>query len=171
MQVNPNYWRQCNSCKKEIPYGQGYYECSVSTCTRKRTGYVFCSVPCWERHLPGARHRDAGAIEKRSPSRQQWEKELSDDEPTTVSAASTNTGARRIVKSAPSSSTPKKQIPREILIVASKLKHYIRERSGMNTSNEVLGALSDQVRILADEAIDKARAAGRKTVLDRDFKS
>lgn len=63
-----NFWRKCSSCKKEIGLSTKYYECSVSTCTGQRTGYVFCSIPCWEVHLPGARHRDAGAIEKKSPA-------------------------------------------------------------------------------------------------------
>ncbi len=45
-----------------------YYECNVSTCNGKRTGYAFCTVQCWEVHLPGARHRNAGAIEKKSPA-------------------------------------------------------------------------------------------------------
>lgn len=50
------------------------------------------------------------------------------------------------------------------------MKDYIRLKSEMNTSADVMPILSDIVRRLADEAIDKARAEGRKTVLDRDFK-
>jgi histone H3/H4 len=57
----------------------------------------------------------------------------------------------------------------EILVVVSKLKAYIRARSEMNTSDSVMETLSDLVRRLCDDAIDKARAAGRKTVMDRDF--
>jgi histone H3/H4 len=57
----------------------------------------------------------------------------------------------------------------EVLIVASKLKNYIRAKSGMNTSASVLGVLSDKVRQLCDQAIENARADGRKTVKDRDF--
>ena len=56
----------------------------------------------------------------------------------------------------------------EIMIVVSKLKKYIRERSGMNTSDGIVDALSDHVRALADLCIRNAAAAGRKTVLDRD---
>jgi hypothetical protein len=55
------------------------------------------------------------------------------------------------------------------LIVASKLKSYVRARSGMNTSNGVLDVLSDSVRALCDEAIRSARRDGRKTIMDRDF--
>lgn len=58
----------------------------------------------------------------------------------------------------------------EVLVVASKLKKYIRENSdGMNTSAKVMEALSDSLRGLCDQAIENARKAGRKTVLDRDF--
>src|SRR3989338_3059000 len=63
-----NYWRKCSTCKKEISFKTKYYECSVSTCAGQRTGYVFCSISCWEVHLPGAKHRSAGAVEKCSPS-------------------------------------------------------------------------------------------------------
>jgi len=60
---------------------------------------------------------------------------------------------------------------KDILIVASKLKKYIREKSGMSCSADVLEALSDMVRIQANDAIDRARADGRKTVKGRDFSS
>jgi hypothetical protein len=58
-----------------------------------------------------------------------------------------------------------------VLIVASKLKVYIKARSGMNTSDRVMETLSGEVRKLADRAIANARRAERKTVLDRDFDS
>jgi hypothetical protein len=61
------------------------------------------------------------------------------------------------------------EAPREILIVASKLKSYVRTRSGMNTSDSVLDLLSDSVRALCDDAIRSARRDGRKTVMERDF--
>ncbi len=63
------FWRKCSSCKKEIIFNTNHYVCSVSTCNGLRTGYVFCTLPCWETHLPGAKHRNAGAIEKKSPLR------------------------------------------------------------------------------------------------------
>ncbi|MAE72656.1 MAG: hypothetical protein CL675_01075 [Bdellovibrionaceae bacterium] len=59
---------------------------------------------------------------------------------------------------------------REVLIVASKLKTYIKEKSDMNTSASVMTKLSHIVRAACDSAIESARAEGRKTVLDRDFK-
>ena len=60
-------------------------------------------------------------------------------------------------------------VPRDILIVASKLKKYIRARSGMNTSDSVMDVLSARVRTLCDDAIVRAHEDGRKTVMDRDF--
>lgn len=57
----------------------------------------------------------------------------------------------------------------EVLVVASKLKKYIKSQSGMNTSSNVMGALSDRIRQMCNEAINSAQSEGRKTVMDRDF--
>ena len=57
----------------------------------------------------------------------------------------------------------------EVLIVVSKLKNYIREASGFNTSGNVSPKLSDLIRTLCDGAIERARKDGRKTLMDRDF--
>jgi hypothetical protein len=150
-------WRKCNSCKKPIAFNARYYVCSVSTCNGQRTGYVFCSVPCFEIHLPGARHKDAAAIEQKAPA----------------SAAAKPTDGREpqrtIIKSSGASTPTRAQMPREVLIIASRLKEYIQARGDMNTSANVMDVLSDYVRIVCDHAIDNARADSRKTVLDRDF--
>lgn len=61
------------------------------------------------------------------------------------------------------------QTEKEVLIVISKVKNYVREKSDMNTSGSVAGKLSDIIRRLCDEAIERARRDGRKTVMDRDF--
>ena len=58
---------------------------------------------------------------------------------------------------------------KEILVVASKIKKYVRSVAGMSTSANVLPKLSDAIRSLCDQAIENARADGRKTVMDRDF--
>ncbi len=58
---------------------------------------------------------------------------------------------------------------KDVLIVVSKLKNYVRDQSGMNTSGNVPEALSDIIRSLCDQAIARARSDGRKTVMDRDF--
>jgi hypothetical protein len=57
-----------------------------------------------------------------------------------------------------------------VLIVISKVKAYIRAKSGMNTSDGIVPVLSDHVRKLLDQAIENAKADGRKTVLERDVK-
>jgi len=67
MSEGSTYWRRCSNCKAEIGFGKKHFVCSVSTCNRKRTGLVFCSVECWDAHLPTARHRDAWALEKVAP--------------------------------------------------------------------------------------------------------
>lgn len=61
-----------------------------------------------------------------------------------------------------------KDAEREILIVISKMKKYIKDRSGFNCSDSVGDALSEHVRALCDDAIRAAARDERKTVLDRD---
>jgi histone H3/H4 len=58
---------------------------------------------------------------------------------------------------------------KDVLVVASKLKKYIKERSGMSCSADSFEALSDMIRIHANDAVDRARADGRRTVKGRDF--
>ncbi len=58
---------------------------------------------------------------------------------------------------------------KDTLIIASKLKKYIRESAGMSTSAAVMEVLSEKVRALCNEAAAKAKSDGRKTVMDRDF--
>ncbi len=164
-----SFWRKCSTCKKPIQLGAKYFVCSVSTCNGDRTGYVFCSMNCFEAHLPGARHRSAGAIEKFAPK----------NAVAIATGAGSNAEAARaparIIVSSPNISSGstghsnKTAIPREVLIIASRLKEYIQARADFNTSASVMDVLSDHMRILCDRAIDHARAEGRKTVLDRDF--
>lgn len=66
-------------------------------------------------------------------------------------------------------SNPETQEGGEVLVVASKIKNYIRSKSGMNTSAAVMEALSARIRQLCDQAMDNAKSDGRKTVMDRDF--
>lgn len=58
---------------------------------------------------------------------------------------------------------------KEVLVVISKVKAYIRAKSSMNTSDAVTEALSDLVRTTCDQAIEKAKSEGRKTVMARDI--
>lgn len=57
----------------------------------------------------------------------------------------------------------------DVLVVVSKLKSYIRAKSGMNTAATVSTKITEIVKGLCDEAIEKAKADGRKTLMDRDF--
>ncbi len=58
----------------------------------------------------------------------------------------------------------------ETLVVASKVKVYIKNKSGMNTSSSVMTALTAVVEKACDDAIATAESNKRKTVMDRDFK-
>jgi hypothetical protein len=160
-------FRLCSTCRKPIGFGARYYHCSVSTCNRPRTALYFCSVPCWDAHVPEARHRDAWAEEARAPTQEAWQAEqqalLSANQANMEDKAPKD---RKIV-----TATAGGEVPREVLVVVSKLKAYVRARSGFNTSDGVVDALSDHLRRLCDLAIDNASVDNRKTVLDRDFKS
>lgn len=57
----------------------------------------------------------------------------------------------------------------DVLVVASKVKTYIKDKSAMNTSGAVPEELSKRLVILLDKAIENAKADGRKTVMDRDI--
>ena len=85
-----------------------------------------------------------------------------------ASEESSSPTRRRIVSSSLSSSS-KSSVEKDILIVASKLKKYIKDRHDMNTSANVMDKLSDLVRDLCDDAVIRARQEGRKTLMDRDF--
>jgi hypothetical protein len=156
-------WRRCSACKEPIALGAQYWVCSVSTCNRKRTGLAFCSVRCWEVHLPGAHHREAWALDRRAPA--------THEEPPADAAGGESARAPRRILAAPAATPRASSPPREILIVASRLKEYVRLRAGYNTSDGVLGPLSDIVREVCDRAIENARREGRKTVLERDVPS
>ena len=144
-------WRRCSACKSDIALGGTYWVCSVSTCNRKRTALVFCTVDCWEVHLPTERHREAWAVEERAPTDPDPPEGAPRQRRPRVTASGTTDDGRG-----------------EILIVASRLKTYIRSSSSYNTSDNVLPRLSDAIRKICDEAIRNARRAERQTVLERD---
>ncbi|HVH06460.1 MAG TPA: hypothetical protein VNE71_10730 [Myxococcota bacterium] len=158
--TEPIPWRRCSACKKPIATGAVYWVCSVSTCNRERTALAFCTVECWEVHLPSANHREAWAVERKAPASPQ-------PPPKGSTGGSAERGVRRVLVRESSPATDSKE-RREILIIASRLKDYIRARSGYNTSDGVLDPLSDIVRRVCDDAIKAAQRDGRMTVLDRD---
>lgn len=165
---DPSVWRRCSACKQPIPLGATYWVCSVSTCNRKRTALAFCSVSCWDAHLPVARHREAWAEERTAPRTPEPGPAASATRAERARGAPADAERRRrIVRPEPAAPRPAGP-PQEVLIIASRLKDYVRARAGFNTSERVLGPLSDLVRRACDEAIRNARREGRRTVLDRD---
>lgn len=155
-------WRGCSRCKKPIGFGAEYLVCSVSTCNRARSAMVFCSMDCWDAHVPIAGHREAHAEERRAPS----SAEEAAAKPVRVAGQSRpRTGKRRVA--------PVKRrdpsLPKETLVVVKALKTYIKAAGDLRTSDGVADVLSEKLRDICDRAIDRAKADGRKTVLDRDF--
>jgi histone H3/H4 len=57
----------------------------------------------------------------------------------------------------------------EVLVVASKVKALIKKQSEMNTSSNVMEALTKIIEREVSRAIERAKADKRKTVMDRDF--
>ena len=57
----------------------------------------------------------------------------------------------------------------DVLVVASKVKKFIKDKSGMSTSASVMQALTSVVERECNKAIEKAKNDKRKTVMDRDF--
>jgi len=170
----PEYFRLCTTCKKPIGFGADYLQCSVSTCNRNKLAQFFCTLACWDAHLPEARHRDAWAEPMKALTReafrreQQEERERDARSSSRESAMSEDAEKRRRLVGAPAVASA--DVPEDVLVVVSKLKAYVKARSGMNTSDGVTDVLSAKLRKLCDAAIEVARADGRKTVLDRDFK-
>ena len=184
-------WMLCSACRKELPFRAVHWVCSVSTCNRSRTRLVFCSVACWDSHVATFNHRDAWAVEAQAPSR----KNMSGMKPTWTGSARPAPPSLCLARACPScgrnhasscrpAAAPSPAPPLtahaggpalsssyahdDVLVVVSKVKKYIRDRSGMNTSDAVAEALGDHVRSVCDEAIRAAARDGRKTVLDRD---
>lgn len=172
MSQNPQeatYWKKCSSCKNEIGFNSIYKLCSVSTCRSKRTGYVFCSVPCWDAHLGFANHREAYAEEYTSPTRDAYLRSLNDSE-------KTREPVRRKVTTSVGSAAQAPEVSSggtyevDTLIVVSKVKKFIQEQSGFNTSHCGVDALTQKVVQECLKAIEVARGAERKTVMGRDVK-
>ena len=158
-------WKICSTCKKPIHFGADYYLCSVSTCNRLRTGLFFCSVHCWDAHLPEARHRDAWAEAQTAPTRGAWQEEQAQREERAAAKAQEQAqepARRRVV------GQPRADLPKDILVVVSKMKAYVKASQDMKTSDGVMPVLSEHLRQLCDAACRVAAEDGRKTILDRD---
>lgn len=179
-------FRVCSICRKPIPFESRYYACSVSTCNRKPTALYFCSVPCWDAHVPDARHKDAWAIEEKAPTEAEAraEKNATNDSVRrrVVSSSTSNADATRGADGARSTNNANNAVnaadddapghlPEDILVVVSKLKAYVKARGSMNTSDGVTDVLSEHLRSLCTKAIRSAAQNSRKTVLARDFEA
>ena len=57
----------------------------------------------------------------------------------------------------------------EVLVVASKVKKFIKDKAGMSTSSSVMQALTEVIERECGKAIENAKSDKRKTVMDRDF--
>lgn len=57
----------------------------------------------------------------------------------------------------------------DIIVVASKVKKYVKEKAAFNTSATTMEALSQKLTQILDKSIENARTEGRKTVMDRDI--
>ena len=171
------HFRLCSSCRRPLAFGTRYYACSVSTCNRGKTALTFCSVPCFQAHVPTLRHRDAWAEEQTAPTREAWEAQQREEALREAAAEPENPG---VVRRAATATNPNNQaahkeprmsneVPKEVLVVVSKVKAFIRQTSGMNTSDAVTEALSELVRGACEQAVARAKADGRKTVMARDI--
>lgn len=111
------------------------------------------------------RHRDAWAEPVKAPTREQYLAELAAEEEKANDMSEEADKARRIVGLSDDG------LPKDVLVVVSKLKAYIKARSSMSTSDTAMDVLSQHLRKLCDQAIRHAATAGRKTVMDRDFEA
>jgi histone H3/H4 len=111
------------------------------------------------------RHRDAWAEKAKAPSRESYLAELAEDAEEEAKQADEADKARRIVGLSDDA------LPKDVLVVVSKLKAYVKARSGMSTSDGAMDVLSGHLRKLCDDAIRHAGTAGRRTVMDRDFEA
>lgn len=160
-------WKACSTCKKPVAFGAKYFVCSVSTCQRERVGFQFCAQDCWDAHVPMMRHREAWAEERRAPTEQllRAQEAALAAKPAPAPKPPAAVGAPR------PAAEPREAVssPGDVLVVVSKLKAYIKDKSGMSTSDSVIPLLSNRLRRLADGGMASAQRNGRKTVLDRDF--
>ncbi len=62
----------------------------------------------------------------------------------------------------------RKAAKKEVLVVASKVKAYIKSKK-MMTSSDAIGALSDNVRDILDAAMKRTKANRRSTVKPQDL--
>ena len=57
----------------------------------------------------------------------------------------------------------------EVLVVASKVKAFIKSNHEVNVAKDVMEELSEMVETACNKAVAAAKDAGRKTVMAKDF--
>jgi hypothetical protein len=109
------------------------------------------------------RHREAWAEPQTAPTKEEYDR----DEAAEVERERTK--KEQGMSDESDNQKPAGEPKADVLVVVSKLKAYIKSKSGMNTSDGVISVVSDQIRKLCDQAAQNAQKDGRKTVMDRDF--
>jgi histone H3/H4 len=99
-------------------------------------------------------HRDAGAVESRSPKFHIPEEK--------------NSITLKIKNPENQKESTMSDADNNILVVVSKTKKYIKDQADFNTASDVMDALTQAILQLCDRAIENAKNDGRKTVLRRD---
>ena len=57
----------CSMCRAPLASGKPYLRCTVASCNAGRLKLRFCSVACFQKHIPTARHRQASWVEETAP--------------------------------------------------------------------------------------------------------
>ena len=146
-------WRKCSACKKTIFLGGNYYICSISSCNKKSRPTQYCSPSCWDAHNAVMRHKDAGALKESAPQNPD------------------HGNLPKIIRDQSQSEFAliNEKIDTDVLVVVSKVKKYIFDKSQMNTSTEIMDDLTSIIIKICNVAIANANREGRKTVLKRDM--
>jgi len=103
-----------------------------------------------------------------APSREEHEKELRTEIGFPDDSLSERTAKRVIVRDGSSSRPSPSGAKTDVLVVASRVKKYIKDMADMNTAVSTMDELTERIILLCDKSIENARADGRKTVMDRD---
>ncbi len=120
--------------------------------------------------MPGARHREAWAVEETAPTQAAWAKQEAQESSVPRKVITVHEQPTRRVVSVAATPEDDRDLPKDILVVVSKLKKYIKAKSDMKTSETVIPVLSQELRRICDRAIRIAGEHERKTVLDRDVR-
>ncbi len=57
----------------------------------------------------------------------------------------------------------------ENLVIVSKVKKYIKDKSNFQTAKSTVDKLSEAVAVICDRGIESAKEENRKTVMEKDI--